>query len=73
MSDTSQNQPSAPGLGKVVSSVLASFFGVQSARTHEEDFTRGRPLPYILVGLVATIVFVLSIWGVVKLVVSLAE
>ena len=67
-----QESRSAPSLGKVIGSVLASFFGVQSRRQHEEDFTRGNPLAYILVGLGATLVFILSVWGVVKLVVHVA-
>lgn len=72
MTDSADREQS-PSLGKVVGSVLASFFGVQSSNRHEEDFTRGRPVHYILVGLVATVVFILGIWGIVQLVVGLAE
>ena len=72
MTDSRSQDNHAPSLFKVVKSVLASFFGVQSSRQHEDDFTKGKPIAYILVALVATLVFILSIWGVVKLVVSSA-
>jgi hypothetical protein len=49
------------------------MFGVQSSSKHEEDFARGDATTYIVVGLVATILFVLAVWGVVQLVVRLAQ
>ena len=60
-------------LGSVFRSVSASMFGVQSSSKHEEDFARGDATTYIVVGLVATILFVLAVWGVVQLVVRLAQ
>jgi hypothetical protein len=70
--DRVDRQDKAPSLLKVTGSVLASFFGVQSSRKHEEDFTQGRPAAYILIGLGATLLFILALWGVVQLVVGLA-
>jgi len=61
-----------PSLLNVLGSVLASMFGVQSNRTREQDFTHGKPSQYIIIGLLVTVVFVLTIWGVVKLVMKLA-
>ncbi len=61
-----------PSLLAVLGSVLASMFGVQSNRKREEDFTHGKPSQYIVIGLFATVVFVLTIWGVVSLVMKLA-
>ncbi len=61
-----------PSLLDVLFSVLASMFGVQSSRNREKDFTHGRPYQYIIIGLLVTIVFVLTVWGVVKLVMKLA-
>ncbi len=61
-----------PSLLAVLGSVLASMFGVQSSRKREEDFTHGKPSQYIVIGLFVTIVFVLTIWGVVSLVMKLA-
>ena len=56
----------------VLWSVLASMFGVQSNRRREEDFTHGKPSHYIIVGLLVTLVFVLTVWAVVQLVMKLA-
>ena len=63
----------APSLLSVLGSVLASMFGVQSSSKHEEDFVKGDASTYIVVGLVATLLFVLAVWGVVQLVVRVAQ
>ena len=70
-----QDQPPQRGqsLTTVIKSVAASMFGVQSSKRHAEDFTKGSAWTYIVVGLIATLVFVLAVWGVVRLVVSLAQ
>ena len=65
-----QQQP--PGFVDVIKSVLASFFGVQSGKKRERDFTHGKPIHYILVGLLATVLLILIIWSVVSLVLHLA-
>jgi len=60
-------------LFRVFGSVFASMFGVQSSGKHSEDFRHGKASTYIAVGLVATILFVLTVWGVVQLVVRVAQ
>jgi hypothetical protein len=60
------------GLLQVVGSVLASFFGVQKSAVRERDFRHGRARDFILVGLLLTVLFVLLLWGVVRLVMYLA-
>ena len=72
MNPENEDQRQVPSFLGVLGSVLASMFGVQSSRRHEADFTRGKPIHYILVGLLVTVVFILTVWGVVKLVVGLA-
>ncbi len=57
---------------QVIGSVIAAFFGVQSERNRERDFTRGRAGTFIVVGIVMTVVFVLAVWLVVKVVLSSA-
>lgn len=57
----------------VFRSVSASMFGVQSSKQHEEDFARGNVWSYVVVGLVATLLFILAVWGVVKLALSAAQ
>jgi len=62
----------SPTLRQVFASVLAAGFGVQSERNRERDFVHGKPGQYVVVGLIITLVFVLSLWGLVRLVLSLA-
>ena len=61
------------GLFQVLRSVVASFFGVQNNRTRERDFTQGRARDFILVAVLLTATFILGIWGLVQLVMSLAK
>ncbi|MDZ7788564.1 MAG: DUF2970 domain-containing protein [Halofilum sp. (in: g-proteobacteria)] len=61
-----------PGVLQIFKSVGAAFFGVQSEANRQRDFTHGRLHHYILAGLVATILFVLAIYGIVQLVLMLA-
>jgi len=56
------------GFMQVVKSVLSGMFGVQSSKNRERDFTKGKPIHYIVVGLVFTLLFILTLVGVVKLV-----
>lgn len=60
------------GFLQVLGSVVSSFVGVQKDATRERDFKHGRPRDFILVGVLLTILFVLSVWGVVQLVMHLA-
>ena len=46
---------------EVASSVLAAAFGVQSKANKRRDFTRGKPIQFIVVGIVFTFLFLLSL------------
>jgi hypothetical protein len=61
---------SKPSLLHVIKSVLAAGIGVQSEKNRAIDFTQGSLPTYLLVGAVATVVFVAVIVGVVSLVVA---
>ena len=54
------------GFLAVVQSVLAAGIGVQPSANRERDFTRGRPLHFIVGGVIGTLVFVLGIWALVR-------
>lgn len=56
-----------PSLLDTVLSVLASFFGVQSEKNRVRDFSAGKPVVFIAVAIVLTLVLVLSLWGIVQL------
>jgi hypothetical protein len=62
----------SPGFFDVMKSVLAAFLGIQSSANHERDFAHGKPLHYVLIGLLFTGLFILIVWGVVRLVLRLA-
>ena len=47
----------------VMKSVLAAFFGVQKDRHRRHDFEHGKPLTFIVVGLLMGGIFVLVIAG----------
>ncbi|RLA00386.1 MAG: hypothetical protein DRQ45_07410 [Gammaproteobacteria bacterium] len=72
MESENKNGSTAPSFLSVLGSVLSSMFGVQSNRKREQDFTHGKPSQYIIIGLLVTVVFMLTIWGVVTLVMKLA-
>jgi len=61
-----------PNVMEVVGSVLAAFLGVQSDRNRERDFTKGRAVIFIVVGVLMTGLFVLTIWLVVRGVIGAA-
>jgi UPF0716 family protein affecting phage T7 exclusion len=70
--ESGKDEGRAPSLLGVLGSVLASMFGVQSNRRREKDFTHGKPSQYVIIGLLVTVAFVLTVWGVVSLVMKLA-
>ncbi len=63
---TEQQKP--PSILEVALSVIAAAFGVQNSKNRERDFTTGNPVVFIAAGLIFTILFVLTIIGVVNLV-----
>lgn len=48
----------SPGVLKVMQSILAGAFGVQSDKRREEDFSSHSPWPYIIAGILFTAAFV---------------
>jgi divalent metal cation (Fe/Co/Zn/Cd) transporter len=65
--------PEAPHtLWDTIKSVAASFFGVQSSKNRDRDFKHGKAAHFIVVGIVATVVFILTIVLVVRLVLRMA-
>ncbi|MCK5871954.1 MAG: DUF2970 domain-containing protein [Methylococcales bacterium] len=60
---------SKPTFFQIVKSVLAAFLGVQSKKNRTQDFTDGSPSSYIFVGIGVTLIFILTLVGVVNLVI----
>ncbi|NBG92439.1 DUF2970 domain-containing protein [Pseudomonas sp. 9.1(2019)] len=70
MDDPANNKP--PTLWQVLHSVLAAAFGVQSAKNRSRDFTHGKPAQFLILGLLFTLCFALTLFGIVNLVLYLA-
>jgi len=54
------------GFWNVAKSVGAAMIGVQSQKNKERDFTTGKPLHFIIGGLIGTALFILAVWLLVK-------
>lgn len=57
-----------PSILEVIFSVLAAAFGVQSSKNGERDLSTGNVYVFIVVGVIFTILFVMSIIGVVSMI-----
>lgn len=55
-----------------VKSVMAAMIGVQKADTLRADFSKKSAMPFIVAGIIMTIVFVLTVYGLVKLAIGLS-
>lgn len=72
---TEQDTPQVekrPGLKflQMLFSSLAAGFGVQSGKNRQRDFGHGDPKRFVILGIVMTGVFLLTMMGIVKLVLS---
>ena len=64
---TGDTSAPSPGPLSIILSVLSAFFGVQSEKNRARDFQHGRPIHYILVGLIMTLLLILGVLIAVKL------
>jgi hypothetical protein len=65
---TENSTPDKVSLWQTVGSVLAAFYGVQSSKARQRDFSKGDPLTFIVVGVVLTAAFVGVLLGIVKVI-----
>ena len=74
MQETDENRKPAspqqkpPRFFAIVLSTLAAAIGVQSSKNRERDFAQGSPLPFIVAGVIFTVLFILAVVTVVSLV-----
>ena len=74
MSDYQDNTTERrPTIWQIIQSVLAGAFGVQTNEARKRDFTSGSPLPYIIGGVVFTLVLIIVLVVVVNLVLGSAD
>ncbi|MBS0599766.1 DUF2970 domain-containing protein [Plasticicumulans sp.] len=59
-------------LHELAASALWALLGVQKEANRRRDFSRGRPGQFVLIGVIATVLFVLLLIGLVRLALGLA-
>jgi len=52
---------------RAIKSVMSAMIGVQKKKNLEEDFSKATAMPFIVAGIIMTIVFILAVWAVVNL------
>ena len=62
------NWSTTMSLWATVCSVAASFFGVQTAKNRQRDFTQGKAAHFIVIGVVMTLLLVVGLVMIVRLV-----
>lgn len=70
MDEPNENKP--PSLWQMLHSVGAAAFGVQSGKNRARDFTHGKPSHFIILGILFTVIFGLTLYGIVNLVLYFA-
>lgn len=69
MSDTPSERKEKVGFLQVFQSTIAAAFGVQSDKNRQRDFNHGKPIYYIIAGVIFTLLFIVAIVTVVNMVV----
>jgi hypothetical protein len=75
MRDQSENKTEdLPALTfiQVMKSTLAAFLGIQNNDNRHRDFERGKPIHYVMVGLLFTFIFVIAVYALVQVVLHFA-
>ena len=67
-----QQELKAPTLWQVAKSVLWAMLGVQKSENYRRDFQYGKPWQYIVIGLIAVVLFIGIIVTIVRVVMSAA-
>jgi cobalamin biosynthesis Mg chelatase CobN len=60
----------SPSLKQVLKAVAGALIGVQSEQQRQQDFNSSSPMPYIVVGIIVTALFVLTLLLIVSTVLS---
>lgn len=55
---------------RVIKSVMSAMIGVQKKENLENDFSKNSATPFIIAGIIMTLVFIVVVWGVVQFVLS---
>ena len=52
---------------RVIKSVMSAMIGVQKRKNLEEDFSKTTAMPFIVAGIIMTLVFIIAVWAVVNI------
>lgn len=63
-------KPKGTGFINVVKSAVAAAFGIQSQANRERDFESGRPMHFIIAGVVTTMLFLFAVGLFVKIMIA---
>ena len=66
----SQTKRKSLTLFEVMQSILAAAFGVQSSKKRELDISHGKPITFIIAGLILVLLLILLLVGIVNLVLA---
>lgn len=58
MTEHNNNPAPGPGFFQVLQSIAGAAFGVQSRHQREQDFGSGSPIPFVVGGVLFTLVFI---------------
>ncbi|MDB6062256.1 MAG: hypothetical protein JWM78_2359 [Verrucomicrobiaceae bacterium] len=59
-----------PGLLQIVASVFSAAVGIQTKKNQERDFKHGKARVFIISGIVFTLLFILTVFSIVRLVLA---
>jgi len=71
-STNTEEQRKGIGFWGTVQSTIAAACGVQTKANRERDFALAKPSTFIIAGVIFVIIFILSMYGIVQLVLSVA-
>lgn len=54
-----------PGIWQLFKSVFGAMAGIQSEKQRQQDFSASSPLPFIIVGVFFTLLFVVTLYAIV--------
>ncbi|MEE9327720.1 MAG: DUF2970 domain-containing protein [Cocleimonas sp.] len=58
---------------RAIKSVLFAMIGVQKKKNLREDFSKSSATPFIIIGIIMTLLFILAVWGVVQFVLNVSS
>tara|TARA_R110000850_G_scaffold265250_5_gene394749 strand:- start:23040 stop:23309 length:270 start_codon:yes stop_codon:yes gene_type:complete len=71
--ESTQAEKKRVGLLQTLLSVLSAFFGVQSSRVRQRDFTSGSPRMFLIIAVAMTLALVLGLALVVRLIMAQSQ